>query len=77
MSLSFTVKLLVFCSILILYLLSLTSGLKCYGCHDLIEGQSCKIPNITVCGVDSHEVKESQIGAKASLEGTMEGRLVK
>ena len=70
-SFSFTMKLLVLFSILIVCLLSPTFGLQCYRCNNFIDGQSCKTPNITICGVDSRGVKESQIYCgKSSMVGT-------
>ena len=48
-------KLLVLCSVLIVHLLSPTSGLKCYGCDDSTEGLSCKNRLITTCGVNQSQ----------------------
>ena len=61
-------KLLVLCSVLIIHLLSSTSGLKCYDCNDLAEGQSCKAQNITTCGF----LYSDTYCGKADITGTDE-----
>ena len=46
-------KLLVFCSVLIIYFASPTAALKCYKCTDMREdGPICNNPSITTCGAE-------------------------
>merc|ERR1719427_413964 len=61
-------KLLVLCSVLIIYLLNPTSGLKCYECDDFTEGQSCKSPKIISCGAGTSQT----YCGKASFTGIEE-----
>ena len=54
-------KLLVFCSVLIIYFASPTAALKCYECDDLHEDRqknpslTCKNPSVTTCGADKSQ----------------------
>ena len=63
-------KLLVFCSVLIICFASPTAALKCYECDDMqkYDQPICKNPSVTTCGADMSQT----YCAKISTVGTEE-----